>query len=81
MRDNESRLRLASEAAELGVFEWDPSNDSVSWENDRMFEIFGRSREDGALNAAMFVANVVHPDDADRFKTELEASLTSGELH
>lgn len=80
LRDNESRLRLASEAAELGVFEWNPSNDTVSWENDRMFEIFGRSREDGELNVAMFMADVVHADDAERFKTELDLSLTSGQL-
>ncbi|WP_293894324.1 PAS domain S-box protein [Flavobacterium sp.] len=81
LRNKESRLRIAAEAAELGVWEWNPAKDEVTWENERMFEIYGRTREQGPVNAEMFMTEVVHPDDAKRFKTDLEASLTSGILN
>src|SRR5262249_52857603 len=46
LREREERLRLASRAARLGVFEWDVQPDSAVWENERMYEIFGHTRAD-----------------------------------
>ena len=40
LRESEARLKLATEVANLGVFVWDNFEDRVSWENDRMYEIF-----------------------------------------
>ena len=50
LRESEARLKLATEVAQLGVFVWDTSEDRASWENDRVYEIFGRSREEGPVN-------------------------------
>ena len=44
LRENEARLKLATEAAQLGVFVWDTEKDLASWENDRVYEIFRRAR-------------------------------------
>ncbi|MFO8013734.1 MAG: response regulator [Phycisphaerae bacterium] len=68
LRRSEERFRLASEAAGLGVFEWDVLADAPRWVNDRMFEIFGRTREEGPLTRADFVAGVLHPDDVVSFE-------------
>src|ERR1700734_697371 len=55
LRESEARLKLATEVAKLGVFVWDTVEDKGSWENDRMFEIFGRTREQGPVNGAAFL--------------------------
>src|SRR6202789_562307 len=47
LRESEARLKLATEVAQLGVFVWDTAEDRGSWENDRVYEIFRRAREDG----------------------------------
>src|ERR1700689_2292290 len=82
LRDSEARLKLATEVAELGVFVWDTINDTGSWENDRMYEIFGRSREQGLVNGAEFLRDVVHPDYAHTFRKAVQCTVQKGEpLH
>jgi PAS domain S-box-containing protein len=78
LRESETRLKLATEVAKLGVFVWDTAKDRVSWENDRMYEIFGRTHEDGPINGADFLADVVHPDYREEFQQAMEATLQSG---
>jgi PAS domain S-box-containing protein len=56
------RLRESETRLKLGVFLWDITKDCGSWENDRMYEIFGRTREEGPISGATFVHQVVHPD-------------------
>ena len=41
LRAREQRLRLATDAAQLGIFEWTVPTDTAVWENKRMYEIFG----------------------------------------
>ncbi|HEY9434658.1 MAG TPA: PAS domain S-box protein [Blastocatellia bacterium] len=74
LHENEERLLLASEAAGLGVFEWDMQADRTVWENERMYEIFGHTHADGALSKAQFIERYVHPDDA----PTLEQKMTDG---
>src|SRR5262249_55612105 len=64
LHESEQRLRLASIAARLGVFEWDVQADCAVWENERMYEIFGHTRADGALSKAHLIERYVHPDDS-----------------
>ena len=45
LRESQARLKLATEVAQLGVFVWHTIEDRANWENDRMYEIFGRTRE------------------------------------
>lgn len=75
LRESETRLKLATEAAKLGVFMWDSVEDRGNWENDRMYEIFGRTREDGPINGALFIDEVVHPDCLVPFQQALKATL------
>jgi PAS domain S-box-containing protein len=78
LRDSEERLRLASNAARLGVFEWNVPADRAVWENDRMYEIFGHTRADGTLSRAQLVENYVHPDDVASLGQALADGMKSG---
>jgi PAS domain S-box-containing protein len=79
LRESETRLRLATKVAKLGVFVWDTAQDIGSWDNDRVYEIFGRSREQGPVNGAAFLGEVVYPDDREAFQTAVEDTLHRGE--
>lgn len=74
LRDSETRLKLATEVAQLGIFVWYLADDRASWENDRMYQIFGRSRESGPVNGQVFLNEVVHPDFRDSFKQAMETT-------
>ncbi|MBB5331019.1 PAS domain S-box protein [Tunturiibacter gelidoferens] len=78
LRESETRLKLATEVAKLGVFMWDTLEDRGVWENDRMYEIFGRSREDGPINGTAFINEVVHPDYRQAFREATESTLQNG---
>jgi PAS domain S-box-containing protein len=78
LRESEARLKMATEVAELGVFVWHIADDRPSWENDRMYQIFGRTREDGPVNGAAFLNEVVHPDFRDAFRQAMEATIQEG---
>lgn len=71
----EARLRAATDAAALGVFEWDPLTDEILWGNDQIFKIFGKSPVDGPVNRARFVDEYLHPHDKLEFDTVLEKAI------
>lgn len=74
------RLRLATAAARIGVWDWDVVRDQLAWD-DRMFEIYGQSRTAfGATSRAW--RETVHPDDAQRVLAELRSALAgTGGFH
>ncbi len=76
--ESEKKLRLATDAAELGIWHWYPDEDRASWDNDRCYEIYDRTREDGPLSKAEFVEKIVHPDDKEAFNRAMVATLESG---
>jgi len=77
LRASEQRLRLATEAAGLGIWLWHLADNRVTWENDRLYEIFAVSREDEPVDALHFMADFVHPDDATAFERAMSATLKS----
>ena len=82
LRESEARIKLATEVAKLGVFVWDTIEDTSSWENDRMYEIFGRTREQGPLSGEEFLRDGIHPDSTDDFRQAFQSTVENGEpLH
>ena len=82
LHKSEARLRIATDGAALGVFEWDAKSDHAVWENERMYEIFGRSRAEGPLSKKQFVNEYLDPNDAQDFEAALErAQRTGGQFH
>jgi len=57
------RLTLATESAEIGIFEIDLATNDVIWD-DKMYEIYGCKKEDGLSLYKVFF-NSVHPEDRD----------------
>jgi PAS domain S-box-containing protein len=78
-RDNEAKLKLATTAAELGIWVWNLQEDRGTWENDRMYEIFGRTRADGPLSHAQFVAHSLHPMEGRHYLQKIENAIKTGE--
>ena len=56
-----ARFAIASKAARLGFWDFDPASDTFEWD-DSMFELYGRPRLGGAQPYALW-ATIVHPDD------------------
>ncbi len=68
LRAREQRLRLATDAAQLGIFEWTVPTDTAVWENKRMYEIFGIPETTDPVNRDRFVRETLHPEDLPRFE-------------
>jgi PAS domain S-box-containing protein len=77
LRTNEERLRLATEAGKVGVWEWDVANGRVAW-TDSLYAIHGIDREafPGTQDA---IGELTHPDDRDRVAAAIRQSAASGE--
>jgi PAS domain S-box-containing protein len=69
------RLRIATSVAKLGVFVWEADTDRVLWENDRMYDIVGRKREEGPINNQEFLDSVVYAEDAPGYKKALAEAM------
>jgi PAS domain S-box-containing protein len=77
-RENEAKLTLATAAARLGIFTWYVASDSSVWENDHMYEIVGRRREDGTVNAATFAREILYPEFVRVFEDSLSNTVRTG---
>jgi two-component sensor histidine kinase len=75
LRDREQRLRIATAVADLGIFEWHMLDDQAIWENERMFEIFGRTPADGPIGKGVFLDQVLHPEDRVPFRKAISTAL------
>jgi PAS domain S-box-containing protein len=81
LRESETRLRIATNAAALGVFERDVKADRMVWANDRAFEIFGHTRADRGITRHQILQDYVHPDDAKSVKEALRHARRKGGSH
>jgi len=73
LQKSEEFLRSATEAAELGLWEWDILNDRITC-SDRLFELHGLPPRSSAAPSAEFVA-LVHPDDLPAVLASRDAAL------
>jgi PAS domain S-box-containing protein len=82
LRESDTRLRLAASSARLGIYERDIREDRTVWVNERMYEIFGRSAQDGPLTRTAFFRDYLHPDDAPTFEAAISRAVQTGaDLH
>jgi PAS domain S-box-containing protein len=77
LRESEQRVRLATEAAGLGIWVIDIASKHVTWENERLHEIFGLPAGAPAFSIDDFMSRFVHPEDAPRFSDSLRATLAN----
>lgn len=72
-QESESRLRLAYEAAGMGTWDWDLTNDRLHWD-DRQFELFGITKPRGHMHVELALANI-HPDDLERVQDAITSAI------
>ena len=68
------RLRLATDSAEIGIFEIDMHTNEVIWD-DKMYEIYGQQR-DPSLNLYKVYFHAIHPDDSAMMAKVISELLT-----
>jgi len=78
LKESEQRLKMATEVAGIGIFVWQTADDRPSWENERMFEIFGRTRAQGAVSSEQFINEVVHAEHREPFKQAIQRTIETG---
>ena len=69
-----TRLKLATEAAGLAVWEYDPKMNILAWD-DRMCDLYGMRREEFAGHYEDWV-RCVHPEDVQRACGTFEAAIS-----
>ena len=76
LRANEEQLRLAADAAGVGVWSWDMRTDTVQWQ-DPLCAIFGLPPGTSPAGRAGYLA-LVHPDDRARSVERLARGVAAG---
>jgi len=78
-RESEERLRLALNAAQMGVWEWDAATNRTTW-GMGLHQILGvkPGEFDGTIEA---FAAMIHPEDRAKFLEAVEQTSRTGELH
>lgn len=75
-KESEERLKLATQSANLGIWDWDIQKDVLVWD-ESMHKIFGLSQQEFTNNMAAF-QKLVHPEDIDTLNKELTQALEEG---
>jgi PAS domain S-box-containing protein len=73
LRSSEERLKLAIDAAGLGIWDWDVEQDQLVWD-DSMYRLYGVRKEEfsGAFDAW---SKCVVPEDVTHARADVEAAL------
>ncbi len=73
-----SRFELIAKKSNIGIWEWDPINQTVVW-NDVLYEIYGTSKQNE--QAALFDVwkGCIHPDDRLRIVSEANKLIENRE--
>lgn len=72
LRESEERLKVATEAAEIGIFDWDVPSDRIRWD-ERLRAIWG-VRSDEAINYDTFLRGIV-PEDVGAVQSAIDRAL------
>ena len=73
LRESEERLRLALEAAHLGMWEWDPESDALFWD-DRHAALHGLRPKESPPTATKFI-EMVYPEDREWVRHAVREAL------
>lgn len=78
LRTSQNRLRMATDAAELGIWVWDCESDEVVFENARCSEILGFDPTLKSLPARQLMADFLLPEYHQDLNAAVRASMRSG---
>jgi signal transduction histidine kinase/CheY-like chemotaxis protein len=73
LENTANRLRLATKAGGVGVWEWDVANNVLTWD-DQMYHLYGIPRDQFSSAYAAWSSGL-HPDDRQRGDEEIQMAL------
>jgi len=73
LREREARLQVALDAANMGTFVWHAQEDRGE-PDERTLRLFGLP-SNATLNLAVFLEEMIHPDDRESYIVALQAAL------
>ena len=76
LQESEERMRVAAEAVNLGIWEWDLSKDEI-WATNARRALLGLPAS-GTIALDDFISRL-HPDDRDRVRRTMDDAIQSGE--
>src|SRR5215472_3922960 len=76
LRESEERMRVAAEAVNLGIWEWDLTKDEI-WATNARRALLGLPAS-GTIALEDFISRL-HPDDRDRVRRTMDDAIHSGE--
>jgi PAS domain S-box-containing protein len=76
LRDSEERMRVAAEAVNLSIWEWELSKDEI-WATNARRALLGLPAS-GKIGLEDFICRL-HPDDRDRVRHTIDDTVQSGE--
>ena len=76
LQESEERMRVAAEAVNLGIWEWDLSKDEI-WATNARRALLGLPAS-GTIASEDFISRL-HPDDRDRVRRTMDNAIHSGE--
>src|SRR5215510_6392706 len=76
LRENEERLRLATQTGKVGIWDWDIRSNRVTW-TESLYPVHGVTRDQFPGTLEAFVS-LIHPADRDRVSLALQESLEKG---
>jgi two-component system cell cycle sensor histidine kinase/response regulator CckA len=77
LRRSDAELRLAAEAAGIGLWSWDPATDALAWD-ETTCAVFGQPPGGAPATRADYLRQV-HFEDVDRAATRIATGLRAGE--
>jgi PAS domain S-box-containing protein len=78
VKENEERLRMAMEAAEIAAWEWDLPSGRMTWSTEPE-TLFGFPA--GSFGEDRRVLSSVHPEDRERVQAAVEAATSAGSAY
>jgi PAS domain S-box-containing protein len=74
LQDSQERLTLATQAAQLGIWDWDLVTQNLLWDKE-MYPLFDIDRDDFSGDYDAF-EKTLHPDDKQRVFDSVQATIT-----
>jgi PAS domain S-box-containing protein len=74
LKQTSSRITMATDAAGIGIWEWDLTSHLLTWD-DWMYRLYGQPPAERAQPYALWSTSL-HPDDRERAERELNVALT-----
>ncbi|GEM_PF-982328 len=79
LSESQENLRLALEAARMGLWSWDIQADIIFW-SDMIYDLFGIPQKSSSALTYQDYLHIIHPEDRPRVETAIQHALKNPKL-